>query len=145
MPVLDNQRHEKFAQCLAKGMSAAKAFVEAGYAANDSNSSRLSGNERVRARVVELQEKAAARTVVSIETITAKLARAQEFAVECGAASALVSAILGEAKIHGLLIDKTELKGQIDIADQLTRAKRRANLIPSAGFGAENYGENSDE
>jgi phage terminase small subunit len=55
MPILPNPRHEKFAQALAKGIPASAAYEEAGYRPNDGNSVRLKGNERIGARVIELQ------------------------------------------------------------------------------------------
>lgn len=59
MPVLSNQRHEQFAQALAKGKSAADAYVNAGYRASRSAASRLSTNVNIERRVAELQEKVA--------------------------------------------------------------------------------------
>lgn len=59
MPVLPNPRHESFAQALAKGKSAAEAYVAAGYKPNDGNAIRLKGNERVAERVTELSERIA--------------------------------------------------------------------------------------
>ncbi len=55
MQILTNARHEKFAQALAKGMSAAAAYVEAGYKPSDAHASRLASNGKVRARIAELQ------------------------------------------------------------------------------------------
>ena len=55
VPVLANARHEKFAQGLAKGMSATEAYRKAGYKPSDQHASRLARNGKVRARVAELQ------------------------------------------------------------------------------------------
>ena len=55
MPVLQNARHETFAQGLAKGMSASKSYREAGYKPSDQHASRLARNGKVRERVAELQ------------------------------------------------------------------------------------------
>lgn len=59
MPVLKNQRHEKFARNVAKGMSATQAYIDAGYSAKgaDVSASRLLGKASVRARVSALQER----------------------------------------------------------------------------------------
>jgi phage terminase small subunit len=59
MPVLKNARHEKFAQGLFKGKTADKAYVDAGFKPHDGNAARLRGNERIVARVAELQSKVA--------------------------------------------------------------------------------------
>ena len=42
MPILANPKHEAFAQGLARGSSAAAAYVEAGYKANRHNAAALS-------------------------------------------------------------------------------------------------------
>lgn len=41
MPVLKNQRHESFAQALAKGMTASDAYTAAGYKGDRTAASRL--------------------------------------------------------------------------------------------------------
>src|SRR6476659_7789253 len=55
MPALRNQRRELFAQGLARGMSAAQAYREAGYVDNRRNASALKANQDILARVLELQ------------------------------------------------------------------------------------------
>lgn len=61
MPALTNPKHEQFAQLIAKGTSAAKAYREAGYEISDSAvdaaASRLLKHVKVSARIVELGEK----------------------------------------------------------------------------------------
>lgn len=54
MPVLPNQRHEAFAQAIAKGKSADEAYQLAGYAENRGNAARLKANERIRKRVEDI-------------------------------------------------------------------------------------------
>ena len=56
MPVLKNPRHEAFAQAVARGMSAAAAYVEAGYKANRHNAAALAREQHIGTRVTELQE-----------------------------------------------------------------------------------------
>lgn len=72
MPVLSNQKHEAYAQALAKGKSATEAMREAGYS-DPRNSSRLTKNDEISARVAELQGMAADRVVVDREWVLAKL------------------------------------------------------------------------
>ena len=55
MAILQNARHELFAQNLAKGMSATEAYKEAGYKPSEAHASRLAGNGKVRGRIAELQ------------------------------------------------------------------------------------------
>ena len=119
MPVLDNARHEAFAQHLAKGLSASEAYVKAGYKANDGNAATLKGNQRVKARVAELQAKAAERTVVTVEDIAKQLDEDRAFARKSGAAAAAVSATLGKAKVLGLIVDKAEnVNLNYDVTDE---------------------------
>lgn len=59
MPVLKNARHERFAQALAKGMSATDAYSSAGYKGDRTAASRLSTNVNVRRRVDEIKNKVA--------------------------------------------------------------------------------------
>lgn len=54
MPELEHPKHEAFCQALAAGETADKAYVTAGYKPHASNPARLSGNERIKARVAEL-------------------------------------------------------------------------------------------
>ena len=63
MPALKNTRHEAFAQARFKGQTADQAYQSAGYKANDSNAARLKGNERIVARMPELQAQACKKTV----------------------------------------------------------------------------------
>jgi len=56
MPVLENAKHEAFAYGLAKGMKQKKAYVHAGYEANDSAASRLAASPMIKKRVEELKE-----------------------------------------------------------------------------------------
>lgn len=69
MPVLDNQRHEAFAQHLAKGMSADEAYQRAGYKQNRGNAIRMKANERIMKRVDELTQ-SISETVIDQTAIT---------------------------------------------------------------------------
>lgn len=71
---LTNARHERFAQELAKGESQSAAYVVAGYKPDDGAASRLSGNVKVRARVTELQARAAEKAVVDAAWVLKRLA-----------------------------------------------------------------------
>ena len=44
MPVLSNSRHEQFSQALVKGLSAAKAYTAAGYAAKGARQNAKCGS-----------------------------------------------------------------------------------------------------
>ncbi len=111
MAILSNARHERFAQELAKGKSASEAYVLAGYKADDGNCIRLTGNDRVRARIAELQERAAAKTELTVATITEdllRIARAGEALGEASGLSVARAAMMDAAKINGLIVERTE-------------------------------------
>lgn len=120
MPVLSNARHERFAQWLAKGLSATEAYAKAGYAPDSrSSASRLLTNENVTARLAELQGRAAERTIVTVEDIARQLDEDRTFARENNSASAMVAATMGKAKVLGLIVEKAEnVNLNYDVTDQ---------------------------
>jgi len=75
MPALENQRHEAFAQALAKGMSADEAYVKAGFKANRGNASRLKANENVASRVEEIVNRGAEKAGLTVAKVLDELAR----------------------------------------------------------------------
>src|SRR5690606_36530880 len=105
MSVLDNSKHELFAQAMAEGRSAADAYVAAGYSPSRSAASRLSTNVNIGARVKELQAKAAQRALVTIESIAEELEAARLVAMneDRPNPSAAVAASMGKAKLFVLL------------------------------------------
>ena len=109
MEPLRNPRHERFAQCLFQGMSANRAYVEAGYSAHDGNCIRLRGNERIKERLAYLQGEAAKSAKVTIESINRELDEAIAVAKGKHQAQAMVSASSMKAKLAGLLIERTEV------------------------------------
>lgn len=107
---LENTKHEKFAQALAKGASQATAYVDAGYAPSDPHAARLARNGKVEARVLELQSRAAAKVEFTIADMAKQLDEDREFARKCETPAAAVSASMGKAKLLGMLTDKIEQK-----------------------------------
>lgn len=72
MPILDNPKHELFAQELSRGLSATEAYERAGYTPNRHNAAALLRKEHISARVKELQAVVAERAVwTSIERLEA--------------------------------------------------------------------------
>ena len=108
MPVLTNPKHERFAQELAKGKSQVEAYELAGYKPHDGNSFRLSGNERVLARVSELLERSAEKVEITIDWLRDQLIGDHKLARELGQTSAAVSATNSIGKLYGLIIDRKE-------------------------------------
>lgn len=108
--MLDNPRHEAFAQARAQGRTQDDAYTDAGFRANSSNAARLNGNERVLARVKELQAATAADAVVSAATLSEQLEDIRLKAIAANQMGAAAQAVMGRAKLHGLIIDKAEVK-----------------------------------
>lgn len=126
MPVLDNPRHEMFAQALASGKTADEAYTTAGFKPNRGNAATLKAKQSISDRVAEIQAIAAERAAVTIDSLTDELEEARAIAVSEKQSSAAVAATLGKAKLHGFLVDKKQLTGArggpVQIAD-LSRLK----------------------
>ena len=101
---LRNVRHEKFVQALFEGKPASTAYEEAGYQPHDGNCIRLRGNERVQARLRELQETVAEANEVTVSSLLNELEQARARASSLDQLSAAVRAIEAKAKVSGLLI-----------------------------------------
>lgn len=143
MPPLDNQRHEIFAQELAKGKPASEAYVLAGYSESgaEPNASRLIRNDKVRQRVVELQERGALRAEVTVESLLQEAEDARLKAMELGQVSAAVAAIREKGVLSGKRVERSE-HGQPGEFDGLTSDELRERLAREAaalGFGAEAF------
>ncbi|WP_417702336.1 terminase small subunit [Pseudophaeobacter sp.] len=152
MPILPNPRHESFAQALAKGKSAADAYVDAGYKPSRSAASRLSTNVNVQRRVSELQGKAAEKAEWSAAERLAALKRISA-ASEANDPRVAVSAISEANKMQGshapakhqhtgriASIDPTKLKGMTnEELDLLERALVQIGIADGdpAGEGSE--------
>lgn len=112
---LDNPRHERFAQELAKGKSQIEAYESAGYKPNKSAASRLAEDVNVCERVAEIQERAAIRTEITVADITKRLlaiAEKGETSTEAPLLSVARASLMDAAKLNGLIVDKAELNGK---------------------------------
>ena len=109
-------RQEVFAQRLAVGDSQGQAYREAGFAAQGDRvyelASRLAKQVKVRSRVDQLRlqlDRARASTrVVTAHTVSVMLEEVAANATRDKQHGAAATAIMGLAKLHGLLVDKTE-------------------------------------
>jgi phage terminase small subunit len=110
MPVLPNQRHEKFAQDLAQGKTATEAYVLAGYRANRHNAARLKSIEHIGARVLEIQGVAARSAEISVASLLDELEHARQRADSLGQLSASVRAISEKARLAGLVVDRQQIE-----------------------------------
>jgi phage terminase small subunit len=82
MPALRNPKHERFAQEIAKGASAAQAYVIVGYTENRHNASALARSETVSTRVAELVAKVQHIEEVATERAIKKLELTKERVLE---------------------------------------------------------------
>lgn len=115
MGALANQRHELFAQAVAKGKSQREAYLSAGYSVRaeiaDVNASRLLSDARVSGRVAELQEKAAEKVGLTLNDLVKMLSDDRDLARQCEQSGSAVSASMGIAKLLGFLKERVEHSG----------------------------------
>lgn len=127
MSILDDERHELFAQNLAKGTPQSKAYVAAGFEASTPqsirvNAHRLSRKAAVMKRIVEIQEagarKAEREIGVTKGRVLQMLLDSYEMATERKQMGPAVRAVELMGKTIGLFTDKVEFRG--GILDELT-------------------------
>ncbi len=90
MPILDNARHETFAQARAKGARPDQAFEDAGYVPGHGHASRLSMRPEIAERIAEL--------------------RAQQTSLEEARTPALICALIRAAKASEATVTPAALK-----------------------------------
>jgi phage terminase small subunit len=136
MPALENPKHERFAQGLAKGKSASQAYVDAGYKESRPAASRLSTNVNVVSRVAELQDIGSLRAEVTLESLIREAGEIQEAAKTEKQYSAATAALTAKAKLAGLWIDKAENTNR-NVVDpnQVSDAELAAVLKDGSGSG----------
>src|SRR6516162_1598033 len=133
MPVLANQRHEKFAQLLAEGRSASEAYVLAGYRANRHNAARLKSFETIRARVLEIQGAGAKSAEITVASLLDELEHARQRADSLGQLSASVRAISEKARLAGLVVERQEVKVVSDEYEPTSPAEVLAGVVEKVG------------
>ena len=129
MGILANPRHERFVQALFEGETADAAYAKAGYKPNDGNCIRLKGNERVKARLAELQAQAAKKSEVTVQSLLDELEAARARADSLDQLSSVVKAISEKAKISGLLVQRVEVGNPGDFDDCTTTAAIADRII----------------
>jgi hypothetical protein len=149
MPALQNPRHERFAQLIflslcngePKPYSTPRAYIASGYTAKDpekrggsaqTSSSRLL--YRVLHRVRELQEQAAQHTKENAAKIIQELNEVRTKAMNKEAYNAVVSAIMGKAKVLGIT-DKPQTRN-IDFTKCNSMQEIACKLLQSVGLSS---------
>lgn len=151
MPRLPNARQELFAQNVARGMSAAKAYEKAGYEPNRFNAARLKNtNENVSGRIYELLSKSETNLVVDRNTMTNVFTDLLHSARTAGNYNAAKGAADSLAKLHGLMIDRKETGRPGDFSamadDQLREfIQTAANQLGADGGGEAGTEEEGEE
>lgn len=64
---------------------------------------------------MELQEEARQRHATTVDSLTAELEEARDVARSTEQSASMVSATMGKAKLHGLIVDKAETKNESTI------------------------------
>lgn len=112
MTPLSNQRHEAFARLISRGEAASRAYG-AIYHVTGNNAeaaaSRLLRNVKVSERIRELKGLAAKRSEKTVASLVEDLDEIIAFARQCGNPAAMVSAVNSQARLLGLMVDKSEV------------------------------------
>jgi hypothetical protein len=105
-----------FVDAVIKGATYSKAYTKAGFkAANDvvaqSNSSKLIRNHKVATAIEASRRAASGRAGVTLDTIVERLEKCMDIAltVDPPQVSAAVAAVMGQAKVLGLVVDRSQI------------------------------------
>jgi phage terminase small subunit len=109
MPALTNRRQELFAQFVARGIVPLRAYPMSGYKAHHAEPYRVRGYPCVKARIAELMAPVTRKTRVTLDSLVAELDEARAQAQATGNAAAMVAAVVGKAKLLGLMVKRTEV------------------------------------
>ncbi|WP_454572903.1 terminase small subunit [Mesorhizobium sp. PL10] len=127
-----NLRQERFCLGLAEGLPQSRAYIEAGYTARG-NAAEVEASKMVRlpkiaARVAELQAAAAKRSEITVDDLVAELEGMRKLAIACKNPAAGVSAIMGKAKLLGLIVDKAEIEATVRKPSREPTNERRMSM-----------------
>ena len=88
----------------------------------------LLNNPKITLRLAELQKAHQERHKITIDSLTSRLTAAEQLGLSNNNPSAAVSAIMGIAKLHGLITDKqkVDVNGQLDIVARLQKGREYA-------------------
>lgn len=145
MPALENARHEKFAQELFKGKTATEAYALAGYKPDDGNATRLTGNDRIKNRIAELQSASSLRVEVTVASLMREAGEIQEAAKLEKQYSAATAALTVKAKLAGLWVDKNENTNRNVDPARVTDAELAAVVQADSGTGTATAPVNSSK
>ena len=113
------QKREGFVKDVFKGNTLAQAYRNNFSTENMAEktiweaSSRLMADSKVSARLKKMQRASAERAQVTVESLTIELEQARKVSMDEGQGAAMTGATMGKAKLHGLLVEKTESKVEV--------------------------------
>lgn len=110
MAVLDNAKHEAFAQYLYEGINQEQAYEKAGYKPNKGSASRLANSAHICKRVAELQERKAKQADITVDRITDMLMSTHRAASDTGDITNQRQCAMDLAKLHGLIVDRSKVE-----------------------------------
>ncbi len=108
-------KERDFALAYIETGSATKAYRQAyDHNGNDATARRCGHavlhRSKVAALVTDLQVEHRERHKVTVDQLTDQLEKARQVAMDARNAAAAVQAIMGKAKLHGLLVDRTQIE-----------------------------------
>ena len=139
MPVKLTQKQEAFARAVVEIGNQGEAYRRVYAAENMTDNSvyveacRLMQNPKVAHRVDELRAQAAQRHEITLEKLTEMLAATEKQAEELQQPGARTQAIMGLAKLHGLIVDQRR--------DLTPRDQKQIDAELRSLLGAEEAGE----
>ena len=119
---------EKFAMLFVETGNACEAYrqsynTKGSLATIKVKASQLCARDNIRITIDKLRAENRKRHAVTVESLTIELEEARALAKAEGQGAAMVAASNGKAKLHGLLIDKTEVKS-LSLVEVLNAANK---------------------
>ena len=96
------------------------------------NAKALIDNNKIAARIKELQSEHRHRHDVTVDSATEELEAARKLAMDIQNPSAAIAASMGKAKLHGLLVDKKEITDR----NQQQQTKIELTMTPEEAAAA---------
>jgi Terminase small subunit len=120
-----SERQKSFVRLIHEQVPPYRAYALAGYRWRDSNAYRLRENEGVKQYLSELEAQTMKRHEVTVDSLLTELEEARLNAKTTRQPAAEISAVMGKAKVSGLLVDRQEVKQIADMdMDELVQAVR---------------------
>ena len=118
-------KQQRFAEEYVVDHNATQAAKRAGYSPKTaySQGQRLSKNVEVQTAIAAGEARLRRKTEVSISSLSEEMRENRDLAIKNAQASAAQQASMGLAKLHGLLVERTEVKTTGDLSLEQVRAR----------------------